>query len=149
MFNKEELLNRLEREKINYRIWGRQGKEVALELEQACNFKFDSDVFVFISEIGNLGIGGNDILIAGVERQNCQTESEDAGLFEPGLQTKCVKIMDGSGLSYILYANGTIQAFEHHFIWPGESDPIIHNYPSFSSFLEALIEFEKYFQSLN
>jgi hypothetical protein len=138
MFGKQ-LIERLQKENIHYHIWGKRGKTSIDELEQKLNFKFDPQVSSFIEEIGNLGIPGLQILIAGSEdgTYNCITETEDVGLLKEQQSPEGVKIMDNAGLSYILYADGSIKAYEHDYTKP---DGIVFSYLSFSDFIASEIK---------
>jgi hypothetical protein len=138
MFGKQ-LIERLQKENIHYHIWGRRGKASVDELEQKLNFKFDPQVSSFNEEIGNLGLTGCNIFIAGSEdgTYSCITETEDVGLLKEQQCPEGIKIMDFAGLSYILYADGSIKAYEHTYIKP---DGIVFSYLSFSDFIESEIK---------
>ena len=138
MWNRQSFEVRMKQENIDIRYWGRHGKAVADELEQKLNFKFNPEVRSFIEEIGNLEFLGYEIIIAGSEdgRCDCVTESEAIELLKDN-QSAGVKIMDFAGLSYILHKDGSIKAYEPHYIQP---DGILKSYDSLTSLVEALIE---------
>ena len=138
MLNKHELIKELENKNIPFNIWGRHGKPVAKELENKLNFEFDQEATTFIEEIGNISIRGRQVLITGNEEKtyNCITETLDAFSINRE-KASGVKIMNFAGLSYILYRDGSIKAYEHAHIEPNE---VIESYDSLSSLLSLIIE---------
>jgi hypothetical protein len=139
MWNRQEFEDQMKSENIAIHIWGRHGKTVADELENKLNFKFNPETRSFIEEIGNLGFEGYRIIITGDEqgKQNCITASEDVGLLQDNQPAVGVKIMDFAGLSYVLYPDDSIKAYEHTYIEP---DGVVFQYDSFNALIEAIIK---------
>lgn len=138
MWNRKDFEERMKKENIEIRYWGRYGKSVLEELERALKFKFNDEIRSFIEEIGNLDMGSCDIVIAGNEKNtyNCVTESKDVELLQEDEPATGVKIMDDAGMSYILHKDGSIKAYEHTYIKP---DGIVFSYDSLSHLVETLV----------
>ena len=138
MLNKHEFIEELEKKRIHFHIWGRHGKSVVKELENTLDFEFDSEAILFIEEIGNISIRGREILISGDEEKtyNCITETKNAFSIKKE-KPDGVKIMDFAGLSYILYRDGSIKAYEHVRI---DFNEVIESYDSLSSLIKLIIE---------
>lgn len=138
MWNRKKFEDRALKENFYIRYWGSYGPDVVTELERKLQFTFPPDVRSFIQEIGNLELSGYTILITGKDcNYNCITETEDVGLFQEGKPAHGVKILDNAGLSYILYHDGSVKAYEHSYIQP---DGIVFSYDSFNDLIEAFIK---------
>lgn len=138
MFDKSELIEELQKKNIPFSIWGRHGKFVVKELETKLNFEFDPEAKLFIEKIGNIIIDGQEILISGDDAgiYSCITET----LNEPLINAKnanCVKIMNFAGLSYILYRDGSIKAYDHAYI---DTHELIDSYDSLSNLIKSIIK---------
>lgn len=131
MWNRQDFEEQMNEKNIKVRFWGRHGKAAADDLEQKLNFKFPSEVRAFIEEIGNVQFKGNSIILSGDDEGecNCITESNNIGLSEG------VCILDNAGLSYILYRDGSIKAYEPHYIEP---DGSVFSFNSFSDLIDWL-----------
>lgn len=139
MWNRQKFEDQMKSKNIAIRIWGRRGKAVADELESKLEFKFRPEVRSFIEEIGNLGFEGYRIIITGDEhgKQNCIIASQDVGLLQNNQPAVGVKIMDFAGLTYVLYLDGSIKAYEHTYIEP---DGVAFQYDSLNDLIEAIIK---------
>lgn len=138
MWNREKFKEQMEKENISIWIWGRFGINVVNELENSLNFKFPAEVRSFIEEIGNVSIGGTEFLFsgAGADCRNCISETEDIGLLKENQPPEGIKIIDNAGVSYILYSDGSIKAYEFHYVQP---DGIVFSYDSFSDLMKSTI----------
>ncbi|MDX8431194.1 MAG: hypothetical protein SNF33_05255 [Candidatus Algichlamydia australiensis] len=139
MWNRENFKKEMSNKGIEILYWGEYGREALLDLEKELDFKFDKETRSFIEEIGNLVIGGHEIVTTGKAGGlcNCKTESKEIGLLDKKRAEKGIKIMDSSGLSYILYEDGSIKAYEHVYISP---DGVVFSYDSLSKLIEEIIE---------
>ena len=118
-------------------LWGKFGKTAYEDLERKLQFKFDSETRSFIEEIGNLTLEGSKILIAGNvdETYSCVTESRNLGL--KVCSKNGVYIMDKAGLSYLLYEDGSIKAYEFPHFTP---EGVIESYDSLFSLIKNLFD---------
>ncbi len=139
LWNRKQFQERMEKEQIYCRIWGKHGKAIADELEQKLEFALGADVRLFVEEIGNLQLaGGYDILIAGSESPDydCITESEY--LIKEHKLTDGINIMDFAGMSYILHKDHSIKAYDSHY--DIEPEGVVFAYASLTDLIQEIIK---------
>jgi hypothetical protein len=139
-WQRENFEKKMRSENVDYNIWGKHGKSCVSELESKLNFKFVQEVKSFIENIGNLGIGSDDIIFTGPENSptSCVTESEDVGLMNSDCPIKAVKIMDQNGVSFVLFEDGSIKRYDYKFV--GKPEGELNYYRTFSDFMDSLIQ---------
>jgi len=128
---------------VEVHIWGRHGVKVRQEIERELDVVFDEQLASFVETVGNAGIGGFMVLIAGSDDAawNCITETKRCRGLVPQMPADLVQIMDnGAGSTFFYNANsGEVEVFESV---PLNPDPHsrMRVFAGFDKFLEWAFE---------